>query len=180
MTADSTHVHSNFFENKYPYPERITALSDQDAKWMEKRYKGLKFVQGDGCCLPFKNNSFDLVFSSAVLEHVGDRERQKQFLAECVRVSSRYVFLTTPNRWYPFEFHSALPFVHWLPQKYFFMILRLLGKKSLADRNVLNLCSSSDIVRFLTSCHVNNFKIYYSYFMGFPANIIVFIDKQQS
>jgi hypothetical protein len=25
------------------------------------------------------------------------------------------VFVTTPNRWFPLEVHTLLPFVHWLP-----------------------------------------------------------------
>jgi hypothetical protein len=28
----------------------------------------------------------------------------------------RRVFLTTPNRWFPIEVHTRLPFVHWLPE----------------------------------------------------------------
>jgi hypothetical protein len=31
-----------------------------------------------------------------------------------MRVGKRW-FVTTPNRWYPFEFHMRLPFVTWLP-----------------------------------------------------------------
>jgi hypothetical protein len=26
------------------------------------------------------------------------------------------VFLSTPNRWFPVETHTLLPFVHWLPR----------------------------------------------------------------
>ena len=29
--------------------------------------------------------------------------------------SSGSVFVTTPNRWFPLEVHTLLPFVHWLP-----------------------------------------------------------------
>ncbi|MDR1740563.1 MAG: class I SAM-dependent methyltransferase, partial [Synergistaceae bacterium] len=50
---------------------------------------------------PFKDGEFDLVFSSAVIEHVGSFERQTRFISEAARVSGRYVFITTPNRWFP-------------------------------------------------------------------------------
>ena len=179
VTSDQSHAHSNFFENKYPHPERITAISNQDAKWLEDKYKGLKFVLGDGKCLPFKDNSFDLVFSSAVLEHVGNRAEQKKFISECVRVTNKYVFITTPNKWYPFEFHSAFPLIHWLPQKVFFKILRLFGKESLANVNVLNLCSKSDISSMLKELNIKQFGIYYSYFMGLPSNLLIFIEKNK-
>ena len=40
-----------------------------------------------------------------------------QLIAECSRVAKRMVFLTTPNRWFPIEVHTALPLIHWLPGK---------------------------------------------------------------
>ena len=126
VTADADAAYSNFFESFYPHKERITALSDQDASLLENLFPGLKFVQGDGCELPFADNEFDLVFSSAVLEHVGSFERQKAFIAEAVRASRKYVFLTTPNRYHPFEFHTYLPFLHWLPKKLHRKILKAL------------------------------------------------------
>ncbi len=60
------------------------------------------------------DGEFDIVFSNAVIEHVGDRERQRLFVAEALRVGRR-VFITTPNRGFPVELHTRLPFVHWLP-----------------------------------------------------------------
>jgi ubiquinone/menaquinone biosynthesis C-methylase UbiE len=41
------------------------------------------FVQGDATTLPFRDGSFDLVFSHSVIEHVSDAEG---YLAECRRV----------------------------------------------------------------------------------------------
>ena len=76
----------------------------------------IAYVQGDACALPFADRSFDIVFSNAVIEHVGDIERQRLFVAEALRVGRR-VFLTTPNRWFPIEVHTRLPFVHWLPER---------------------------------------------------------------
>jgi exopolysaccharide production protein ExoY len=73
-------------------------------------------VQGDGCHLPFRDDAFDLVFSNAVIEHVGDRARQAQFVRECLRVARRGVFLAAPNRWFPYDTHVALPLIHWLPR----------------------------------------------------------------
>ena len=50
-----------------------------------------------------------------MIEHVGDVDRQRLFVAEALRVGRR-VFLTTPNRWFPIEVHTRLPLVHWLPE----------------------------------------------------------------
>jgi len=75
----------------------------------------VRAVQADGRELPFADRAFDLGFSNAVVEHVaGGREGQRQFVHELCRVSHR-VFVTTPNRWFPLEVHTLLPFVHWLP-----------------------------------------------------------------
>ena len=106
----------NFFEELYPWPEQITALGLQDGDAFRARYPHVRYVQGDACALPFADGEFDIVFSNAVIEHVGDRERQRLFVAEALRVGRR-VFITTPNRRFPVEVHTRLPFVHWLPDR---------------------------------------------------------------
>ena len=104
----------NFFEELYPWPDRITALGLHDGAGFRDRYPAVRYVQGDACELPFDDGAFDVVHSNAVIEHVGPRERQEAFVHEAVRVGRR-VFLTTPNRWFPVEVHTRLPLVHWLP-----------------------------------------------------------------
>ena len=108
----STH---NFFEELYPWRDRITALGLHDGAGFRLGYPEIPYVQGDACALPFADQSFDVVFSNAVIEHVGDLERQRLFVGEALRVGRR-VFLTTPNRWFPIEVHTRLPLVHWLPK----------------------------------------------------------------
>jgi len=104
----------NFFEERYPWPGRITALGLHDGARFRERHPEIPYVQGDACALPFPDGAFDVVHSNAVIEHVGGRQRQEAFVREAVRVGRR-VFLTTPNRWFPLEVHTRLPFVHWLP-----------------------------------------------------------------
>ena len=106
----------NFFEELYPWPEQITALGLQDGAAFRVRYPHVRYVQGDACALPFADGEFDIVFSNAVIEHVGDRAKQRLFVSEALRVGRR-VFLTTPNRRFPVEVHTRLPFVHWLPDR---------------------------------------------------------------
>ena len=109
---------SNFFEKLYPYIHNVTAVGLEDAAFLEQDFPGLTYVKADGLSLPFADNSFDLVVSFAVIEHVGDRQQQRAFVQELCRVG-RSVYLTTPNRWYPVEFHSILPLVHWLAPVWF-------------------------------------------------------------
>lgn len=104
----------NFFEEHYPWPNRITALGVHDGARFRARYPSIPYVQGDGTHLPFADDAFDIVLSNAVIEHVGDAEAQRAFVREALRVG-RHVFITTPNRWFPIEVHTKLPLVHWLP-----------------------------------------------------------------
>ena len=79
-----------------------------------ERYPSVRYVQGNALELPFADGEFDIVFSNAVIEHVGRREQQRRFVEESLRVARR-AFITTPNRWFPVEVHTLLPLVHWFP-----------------------------------------------------------------
>jgi SAM-dependent methyltransferase len=126
----------NFFEEHYPWPERITALGLHDGEGFRARYPDIRYVQGDACALPFDDGAFDIVFSNAVIEHVGGRERQRQLVSEAIRVGRR-VFITTPNRRFPVEVHTRLPVVHWLPDLLAHRAYRATGKEFATDLHLL-------------------------------------------
>ncbi len=60
----------------------------------KKLFPDLKFVQGTVYELPYKNNSFDLVVCTEVLEHLGDPTKA---LKEMLRVSRKYLIISVPN-----------------------------------------------------------------------------------
>ena len=79
---------------------------------------GRQFVQCNGIHLPFADHSFDYVFAGDVIEHlIGGRPWQVQFLRELRRVATPLgmIFLSTPNRWYPYEGHTGLYLPQYLP-----------------------------------------------------------------
>jgi len=104
------------FADSYPWKNNLTAfnISAEHIESIKQRYPEIKAVVGNACNLPWPDKYFDIAYSNAVIEHVGDLAKQKQMALEIMRVAKRW-FITTPNRWYPFEFHLRLPFVTWLP-----------------------------------------------------------------
>jgi SAM-dependent methyltransferase len=134
----------NFFEELYPWPERITALGLHDGEGFRTRYPHIPYVQGDACALPFEDGAFDIVFSNAVIEHVGGRERQRQLVSEAIRVGRR-VFITTPNRRFPVEVHTRLPIVHWLPDAVAHRAYRAAGKGFATDVHLLTRSSLASL-----------------------------------
>ena len=75
----------------------------------------LRSIGGDGCDLrEHADQSYDLVFSNSVIEHVGDEAQQRAFAREARRVG-RSVWVQTPAREFPLEPHLLTPFIHWLP-----------------------------------------------------------------
>lgn len=90
---------------------RLTIINIQR---MAESQEGVDYLVGDGCLLPFADKEFDIVYSNSVIEHLGTRENQMRFAAECRRVGRRY-YIQTPNRGFPIEPHYLAPFVHWLP-----------------------------------------------------------------
>src|SRR5580704_11388201 len=145
VTSDRSYASSNYLEAWYPHKSSITAIGMDDASFLRAIYPGVRFLRGNGLYLPFQNSAFHVVHSSAVLEHVGSSESQFRFVKECCRVARRWVFMTTPNRWFPVEFHTLLPLVHWLPKSVFRAVMRKTGRSFFADESNLNLMDTKDL-----------------------------------
>jgi len=71
-------------------------------------------VLGVGESLPFAGDSFDLILSNEVIEHVADDRAAVVEMARVARPGGRIVIFT-PNRWYPVEQHG----VYWRGEYHF-------------------------------------------------------------
>lgn len=110
------HEHSIYLDTWYPHKSRLTAASLDDA---------------------FNDGAFDYVHSTAVLEHVGDRASQAEFLRQTWRVARRGIFITTPNRGF---------------------LLRRFGRDE-AEQN-LNLLSASDLLHLAHAAGISGGEIW--------------------
>lgn len=173
VTSDQTYSHSNYFEAWYPHKHRICACGVDDASFLEQMYPGLQYVAADGRDLPFPDREFDFVHSSAVLEHVGSREKQATFLAEAWRVARNGIFITTPNRWFPIEFHTVMPLAHWLPANIFRKICRMRGLDFFASEENLNLLSAKELKQIAVDAGLENIRVWSVGLAGWPANLLL-------
>ena len=177
VTEEINSISANFFEKYFPRKENIIALSMQDASFLEKMYVGLKFKLGDVKKLPFHNEEIDIVFSSAVIEHVGSLNNQKQMLAECYRVAKKGIFITTPNRWYPIDLHTSLPLIHWLPKKIHRAILKILRFAFYSTEENLNLLDKRTLCHLCKKLNIQNFTVKQITTLYFVSNLMLIIKK---
>jgi len=151
----------------------VTAVGIDDRIAFVRPIIGDEFRDADGLRLPFRDQAFDVVHSSAVIEHVGSLARQCAFVAECCRVARRAVFITTPNRWFPVEFHTVLPLVHWLPKEIFRTLMRRSGRGFFADERNLNLMTARALARAASANSGFRHEVSSVALGGWPSNLLV-------
>jgi len=176
-TTGSTTDQNNIFVKKFKYKNNLTCISDQNLDNLKSIYPEVMFIKSDGRHTNFGNNSFDVVHSNATIEHVGTSKDQINFLKECIRVSKKYVFLQTPNKFFPIEFHTKIPLLHFLPSYCYRKILKVIGMNFYSDIRNLNLLSQRDLLKFLKILNVNDFKIIKCKLLFFTSNLILIIKK---
>jgi len=83
-------------------------------------------VRGDGNKLPIDSSRFDMVTLFSFIEHVPN---SKHLLKEVFRVLKKkgICIIQMPNRFFPIELHTKLPFIDYIPKR----ILNFLIKKTI-------------------------------------------------
>lgn len=117
----------------------------------DRSHYNIRTIIGDGCKLDFPNNSYDIVFSNSVIEHVGSYENQKAFAGEVRRVG-RSLWIQTPAYECFIEPHYLAPFIHWLPKRWQKKLVRKFTIRGLIDQptsaEVDNMVESTRLLSF--------------------------------
>jgi SAM-dependent methyltransferase len=119
----------------------------------------IPFVQANACTLPFVSRSFDLCFGAWLIEHT---EYHMQLLKEAYRVlrPKGILYISTHNRFYPWEPHSRLWGASWLPHKLAAIYAQWRGRTLPEHPWDVHLLSSLKLKKLLRS---SGFKIVFSW-----------------
>ncbi len=149
-------------------PENVY-IADIDKVLIDKGRDAFGYVPvliGESGRLPYPDGYFDILYCSSVIEHVTVKKeqvwsiycgssfkskslvRQKDFLEEIQRLGKQY-FVQTPNKHFPIESHSWLPFLAWLPRRLLIPVLKFTNrfwvKKTNPDWHLLNIKEMTEL-----------------------------------
>ena len=117
--------------------------------------------------------SSDVVISNATIEHVGSYNEQLKMIENIIKLTKKIFIIVTPNRLHPIEFHTKIPFFHWLPKPIHRKILSLIGLKYLSKEQNLNLLKTNNLIDMMKNFEYVEYDIKYVKFLFFNSNIIL-------
>lgn len=92
---------------------RVICVSLSKIREGEYGEGNVTYSRQDATELPYADQSFDVVYSNSLLEHVG-HENQETVAKEIRRVG-KYYWVQTPHRNFPLEPHYRAPFFYQMP-----------------------------------------------------------------
>ena len=176
-TEDTNHKSSNFIIKNLNSFKVFKSISNQKIISNFFKEKLTKSITEDFSNMELERFKADLVISNATIEHVGNYKNQIKMCKNIINLSKKYFVIITPNRYHPLEFHTKLPFLHWLPRKLHRVILILLGYKVLSKEENLNLLSKNDLIKIMNEINHKNFNFKYLNFLFFRSNLILIGKK---
>ena len=172
---------SNFFVKKLDHIKIKKSISDQRIESFRFSEFKKKSITSDFSTEEINIFKSDLVISSATIEHVGNFNNQIKMIKNIICLTKKYFLITTPNRFFPIDFHTKLPFLHMLPKKIHRMILTLLNLKEYAKEENLNLLGHNDLNKLINAQKNVDFeiKIFKIKLLGLTSNLLILGKKYQ-
>ena len=177
-TSDNSLESSNFLIKQLKSIKIKKSISDQ--KPFNDNFFDITFK---GSITENLNNNFenlrsDLLVCSATIEHLGNLSAIKKGVDNMVNISNKYFIITTPNRYHPFEFHTKIPFIHFLPKKFHRKLLMFFGDEFFSKEENLNLLSKKDLTNLMSDYKNISYKINEIKLFGFISNFIIVGTKE--
>lgn len=173
---------SNFFVKKFNKIKIIKSITDQDI--IKNNFNNIlkKSITSDFTLEEIDQYKSDLVISSATIEHVGSNDAQMKMIENICLLTNKYFFITTPNRFFPIDFHTKLPLIHMLPKKIHRKILNMISLKEYALEENLNLLDISEINKMLKNLNEKGFLVstYGIKLFGLTSNLLILGKKINS
>lgn len=164
----------NSFLKDFKFSKKFyTGLGVQDLSLMSIIHPGYKFYTYDGTEFPFGNDEFGMVWSNAVIEHVGRHEQQLYFLNEMLRVSKK-IFFSTPNKYFPIETHTNILFLHYFNTRFYSYLKH---SNYDYDPKTLNLLSHKKLSLLLDESNASTFRIIRNKLYGFTMTYSVVASR---
>lgn len=121
-------------------PIAALGLASEDFSFFRHYYTNCTLHLFDGRNFPNFEKKYDIALCNAVIEHVGTREEQLQWLIGLRSICNRLI-ITTPNRYFPVESHTNTVLKHIFSSKY---------KERLLSSNI-NLFSLREFMNLLSA-----------------------------
>lgn len=173
---------SNYFVKNLNKIKIKKSISDQEIKNDNFNKFLRKSITSEFLETEIENYKSDLVISSATIEHVGSYENQSMMIENIIKLTNKYFFVTTPNRFFPIDFHTKLPIIHMFPKKIHRKILRLINLHEYAEEKNLNLLDENTINKLINAQQNVSFKIRILKvkLFGLTSNLLIFGEKIKS
>jgi hypothetical protein len=152
---------------------KVTILNSK----IYQKVNPFRYIEGNACNMNgIGNNSYDIIFSNSVIEHVGDGRCQKMFANELMRVGKK-CWIQTPNKYFPIEPHFVFPYFQFMPKR----IQEYIGvnwKYSQLKRNNENVFEELNKLNLLSKTQLKNlfpgFAIYEEKYFGLIKSLVAY------
>lgn len=169
---------TNYFEKFFNLPNKLTCLGVQnDFANFENAFPDFELLLFDGTNFPSFKEKFDFAFSNAVIEHVGPYKKQRDWLYGISKITNK-LFITTPNRWLPFETHSETFFFHWFPDQIRNYIYCKIGKEHFT-KDYMWLLGKKDFKKVLKDAGFEIISFHKNKFLFFTIDFVAICKSNE-